>query len=595
MVGPERRQGSRTTLGALLPYILVEPDNGAMVSNVSEGGLSFQSVAPVVSNGDATIHFCFTDCEERIRAGGRLAWSDKTKTAGGLQFTPALSGEARRQIEKWIREAVPPLAAEEPVASSLSSSSVLSACEVSATAALPVAALPPVALQDAAPPDVSRTSRPDSSRTSAECAPVAGVASRGLSALWSALSSAVSSSMSLVVIARSFVARRTAQGSGFSRGFAAGFLLAAVVAGAFFFHSYQRQLGESIIRLGQHLAKDQPQSHQGVTPPRNLPAPLPYAPQAESAVANPVPEPQSGRSVAGPAAAPPRAQNEAPDVTIKLFPVTTSVSAPARIPKAIPRATAEVATIAPPKTPLPPSVVAGDSGPSLPEIETLPQLASGQDVVEPPVETYLEVAKFKDELPAHSAMDRLVQLGFPATVIQKGLLWMNAYHVLVGPYVSAGAAKAASRKLASRGFQPRSFERGSRYFRLPTPLELSGKALPVGDFVISWESYANAATVTLLQGNRVVATAEASWIRPRWSRDDNAVVYRRNADGSRTLLEFHFHGMAKALAFRGSPALSGGLLPCCMPSAAAAQSPAPGVAATRETAAFGFQGKRPGL
>jgi hypothetical protein len=193
----------------------------------------------------------------------------------------------------------------------------------------------------------------------------------------------------------------------------------------------------------------------------------------------------------------------------------------------------------------------------------LPQLVSGKRAIDPPVESYLEVAKFKDELPANTTMDRLSQLGFHATVIQKGYLWMNSYHVLVGPYRSEGAAKAARKGLLSRGYKPQSFERGSRYFWLPPSLQLGGRALPMGTLIITWESYADAATVTLLQSNQVVATAEAKWVKHQCTEDHNAVVYRTNADGSRTLLEFHLRGLNKALAFRGSPALSSSLQYCC--------------------------------
>jgi hypothetical protein len=540
MVGPERRHSSRTTLGTL-PYILVEPDNGAMVSNVSEEGLSFQSVAPVVSNGSARIHFWFTDCDQRVRADGKLAWTDPTKTIGGLQFAPALSQEARQQIHKWISEAMPPLAAEEPAGSS-DSSHVLSACTVSA------------------PPD------PPLAEPSGSI-PVARPEPKLVSAVSTATPVVPPIRQSTAVTAHvpapaALIWRGLQRFNSFSRGFAAGFAVAAVVAAAFFFHSYRRSLGESIIRLGEHLASSQ-RSPESVTaaPPQDSPQTSYSVPRATLSAAAPMAtsradKPASHSTVSD-------TTEDTQDVTIELIrPVTTLAPAPPPIPKSSPVSKAGAAPVAPPRIPLS-SSAANDSGPVLPTADTLPQLVSGKRAIDPPVESYLEVAKFKDELPANTTMDRLSQLGFHATVIQKGYLWMNSYHVLVGPYRSEGAAKAARKGLLSRGYKPQSFERGSRYFWLPPSLQLGGRALPMGTLIITWESYADAATVTLLQSNQVVATAEAKWVKHQCTEDHNAVVYRTNADGSRTLLEFHFRGLNKALAFRGSPALSSSLRYCC--------------------------------
>jgi hypothetical protein len=96
---PERRQTPRTTVGRLA-YIDIEPDNGGSVLNVSEGGLCFDSIAPVQRN--TTIRFWFSQCNQRIEIVGALTWMDQTQKTGGVRFTK-LSVEAREQIRNLIR------------------------------------------------------------------------------------------------------------------------------------------------------------------------------------------------------------------------------------------------------------------------------------------------------------------------------------------------------------------------------------------------------------------------------------------------------------------------------------------------------------
>jgi cell division protein FtsN len=67
---------------------------------------------------------------------------------------------------------------------------------------------------------------------------------------------------------------------------------------------------------------------------------------------------------------------------------------------------------------------------------------------------YLEVGKFKDETPASKAADKLNQLGFHAVLLHKNLLWMQSYHVDVGPYTSQKDLAEAQQRLATQGFKP---------------------------------------------------------------------------------------------------------------------------------------------
>src|SRR3989475_2988545 len=81
-------------------FIQLERDDGGAVLNVSEGGLSFNTFAPVEKNGP--IHFWFSlNLNERIDAWGELAWTDETKKLGGWRFI-RLPERPERQIREWI-------------------------------------------------------------------------------------------------------------------------------------------------------------------------------------------------------------------------------------------------------------------------------------------------------------------------------------------------------------------------------------------------------------------------------------------------------------------------------------------------------------
>ena len=92
-------------------YINIEPDNGGIVLNVSDGGLCFHSYDPVKPKGNSgKIRFWFSDQNQRIEADATLAWTDETQK-GGLRFT-ALPAEAREKIRDWIIHPATPLPAD---------------------------------------------------------------------------------------------------------------------------------------------------------------------------------------------------------------------------------------------------------------------------------------------------------------------------------------------------------------------------------------------------------------------------------------------------------------------------------------------------
>jgi PilZ domain len=86
-------------------FIQLDRDDGGAVLNISEGGLSFNTFAPVLQNGP--IHFWFSlNLNERIDVWGEVVWTDETKKLGGLRFI-RLPERAERQIREWISLPIP--------------------------------------------------------------------------------------------------------------------------------------------------------------------------------------------------------------------------------------------------------------------------------------------------------------------------------------------------------------------------------------------------------------------------------------------------------------------------------------------------------
>jgi PilZ domain len=92
---PERRQQPRVRLGHLA-YIHVEPDSGAIVLDVSDGGIGFHSVAPFHNMGTISIRFSL-QAHKHLKVSSEIAWVDETGKKGGLKLTD-LSSDVRREI-----------------------------------------------------------------------------------------------------------------------------------------------------------------------------------------------------------------------------------------------------------------------------------------------------------------------------------------------------------------------------------------------------------------------------------------------------------------------------------------------------------------
>jgi hypothetical protein len=506
----ERRQTPRTTMERLA-YINIEPNNGGIVLNVSHQGLCFHSIAPVVRNGK--LRFSLLEQNRRMEADGELVWMDDAQKVGGVRFA-ALPEEAREQIENWIAEPAGPFADDGPAKPS----------------SFPPGAFP----------------APDERWSAAAPAPaLAASAGRVLAA----------------------TGRRASLG-GFSGGLAIGLLVAALVSAGFLFDRHRNQLGQSLIHLGEQLSgKSASQATAAASASQNAPAPASTSPTSNSVTsASSAPAAAQTHDSALQAKTPApehRAQPERKAEEEEGASTESLANAPIKVARSQAPSAAKAA--APSLLPPPVGVASGSTSAVskliADKVVPLPQFApavasnrhleaAGGATTGPPPKMYFEVGKFKQESWARKATDELAQLGFPTSVRQKGRLWGNAYYVLVGPYNDRDTADRAHRQLASSGFKPRPFERGSRNFTLSSGVVLNHTRM-AGDFVIRWESYVPDAKVKFLQDDLLVTSVDARWVERESKNEHNAFVYQRNPDGTHTLLEIRFAGMSKVLVFAG--------------------------------------------
>ena len=509
MVTTDRRQTPRMKVMELA-YVNLDPDNGGIILDISEGGLCFRSTGPVKQT--ETIRFWYSPRSHQImarqveaqtrgvsrliEAGSELAWTDETRKKGGLRFTN-LSAEAREQIREWIRQ--PEL--------TIMNEKLLSA-DANAARHRPSRFEP-----------LFRYMRSGRLET------------------------------------------------GFSRGLVVGILVSAIVTLPHFM-SHRGQLGDSLIQVGERLGG---RSWSQATPPESRarlqqphltsPGPQPVSSEPITVSADPktvapasiqAPQQEKLLSAATPIATKAngvKLQSASPAAhslsasSIKLFDTPALSSAPdqrsvpgiGNNPASDPGESMLLATAPEMEMAKPPGV----------HIE--PSKVEGRGMRS---EKYLEVGRFKEKLLADETTGRLSQLGFPATMIQTNRLFRGkSYQVLVGPYGGDYEAEVAHKDLASLGFKPRSYERGHRDFTLPRTLEVGGTHLPVGSCLISWESYTPDAIVKIERYRGMGVTVEGRWVNRGVSYTEDAVGYQTNRDGSRTLVEIRFSGMRRALVF----------------------------------------------
>jgi hypothetical protein len=109
----DRRQSPRTKL-VQIAYIGMGPENGGLVLDVSDGGLSFHAVAPVQRS--ETVRFLLSlRGHSRVEGAGEVVWTNDARTVCGLKFT-SLSSGAREHLNNWTDQSRIPSPAAAPAA-----------------------------------------------------------------------------------------------------------------------------------------------------------------------------------------------------------------------------------------------------------------------------------------------------------------------------------------------------------------------------------------------------------------------------------------------------------------------------------------------
>jgi len=95
----ERRSHARRRLEGLV-YVDFGSDNGAILIDVGEGGLGFQSVIPVSTEQSLLLKFKLPGEAHSIEGHAEVAWVNESSKGGGLRFVE-LSADARAHIRGW--------------------------------------------------------------------------------------------------------------------------------------------------------------------------------------------------------------------------------------------------------------------------------------------------------------------------------------------------------------------------------------------------------------------------------------------------------------------------------------------------------------
>ena len=153
MIAAERRQTPRTKL-VEITYIGMGPENGGLVLDVSEGGLSFHSVAPIQLEEKVQFVLSLTG-RSRIEGTGKVVWTNKIGTVCGLKFT-TLSPGALEHLNNWTGKSNSSAPARvritTPTSKNVSAAAVTKTSVLSIVPSEPVFAIPPADASDTPEP-----------------------------------------------------------------------------------------------------------------------------------------------------------------------------------------------------------------------------------------------------------------------------------------------------------------------------------------------------------------------------------------------------------------------------------------------------------
>jgi TonB family protein len=113
-----RRSHARRRIDAL-SYVEFGPDNGAILIDIGEGGLGFQSVMPVSMNQALLFRFKLPGATAYLEGFGEVAWMNESGKGGGLRFVE-LDEAVSSQIREWTGVlSAPESAAQNPESTAL--------------------------------------------------------------------------------------------------------------------------------------------------------------------------------------------------------------------------------------------------------------------------------------------------------------------------------------------------------------------------------------------------------------------------------------------------------------------------------------------
>jgi hypothetical protein len=89
----------------------------------------------------------------------------------------------------------------------------------------------------------------------------------------------------------------------------------------------------------------------------------------------------------------------------------------------------------------------------------------------------------------------------------------------------------------------------SRNLVLHSDVTVAGAHLARGTYSVKWQTHSPEATVSFLQGSKVVATAEGKVVDSGKMYESDSVLYDETADGPRVIREIRFKGSSEVIEF----------------------------------------------
>src|SRR5215469_250686 len=96
----DRRRHPRQEI-KFLCYVNLSDMNGAILVNLSEGGLALQAVANLSEDQLSRMHFQLSESASLLETAGRIRWISPSRRLAGIEFVN-LSYRAHRQIRELL-------------------------------------------------------------------------------------------------------------------------------------------------------------------------------------------------------------------------------------------------------------------------------------------------------------------------------------------------------------------------------------------------------------------------------------------------------------------------------------------------------------